>query len=180
MLPTLDATVTHQSHSDPHHARRIKCRATIDNQLKLDFAYPCENHLVIVTHLSSSDRKGEVLQEEESDSHQLSFALVQSTQLSSLTDRHDDGSRSPSMWELLVELWAHYTDPSDSWRNHRVKLRPVMSVGTLLRQMNGLIRLHTSQLVRDILHPRGGVYFGQSPGHRPHSSPSEVHTMVST
>lgn len=135
---------------------------------------------MIVTHLSSSDRKGEVLQEEESDSHQLSFALVQSTQLSSLTDRHDDGSRSPSMWELLVELWAHYTDPSDSWRNRRVKLRPVMSVGTFLRQMNGLIRLHTSQLARDILHPRGGDYFGQSPSHRPHSSPSEVHTMVST
>ena len=56
-----------------------------------------------------------------------------------------------------------------------------MSLSTSLRQLDALVRLHTSKLARDILWPRGGIYFGMQPDQpSPQFCHKEVHTMVNT
>ena len=60
--------------------------------------------------------------------------------------------------------------------NHTIELKVVTSLTTALRQWNGLINLHTSQLVRDILYPRGGPYFGLK--NRQHGARDHAHKLV--
>ena len=44
-----------------------------------------------------------------------------------------------------------------------VEIKVASSLKTNVRQWNGLINLHRSQLARDLLYPRGGTYFGVDP-----------------
>lgn len=56
--------------------------------------------------------------------------------------------------------------------NREIDIEIITSLTSTMRQWNGLINLHHNQLVRDILNPRGGVYFGLKPSH--HYAPYEV------
>lgn len=177
-LPTLHARITHLSPCDPCNARIIKCKTIITDQQAHNLEYPYENYLVILTSAgsnSSVQRFG--IELEEHGPKQQCLGLVQATQRSSLTDH---SSSSPPTWELILELWVFGMTQSLSRRNQSIHLRPVTSLATTLRQWNALIKLHTSLLVRDILWPRGGVYFGVNLDLGSPSSPDEVHTMVST
>ena len=60
--------------------------------------------------------------------------------------------------------------------NREIEIEVITSLTSTLRQWNGLINLHHSQLVRDILHPRGGIYFGLIPSQ--HYAPHEVIRIV--
>ena len=175
-LPSLDAKITHQFSEDPYAAQRINCIAIIDNQQAQQLAYPYENYLVILS--SASNRwKPEELRERGLEQHCL--ALIQKTQLSPLPDKGSPSSTPKH--ELILELWVHNSaDPRVSRKGQRIRIKPVMSLSTSLRQLGALVRLHTSQLARDILWPRGGVYFGVQPDQpSPHFSCNEVHDMVS-
>ena len=55
----------------------------------------------------------------------------------------------------VAKLLSSFVSP----KRCKVKLKVVTNLAGFMRQWNGLINLHTNGLVRDILRPRGGVYF---------------------
>lgn len=178
-LPSLHAKIIHVSPCDSYNAHFIKCKTIITDKQALNLEYPYENYLVILTSGGSNHRVKEVAKElEEYGPQQQCLGLVRATQRSSLTDQQGSSSSPPS-WELILELWVLGVNQGLSRRNQCIQLRPVTSLATTLRQWNALIKLPTSRLARDILWPRGGVYFGVNPGELGSpSSPDEVHTMV--
>ena len=178
-MPSLHARITHVSPCDSHNARFIKCKTIITDQQAQNLEYPYENYLVILTSGGSNSWVEGVAKElVEYGPQQQCLGLVQATQRSSLTDQRGSSSSLPS-WELILELWVLGVNQSLFRRNQCIQLRPVTSLATTLRQWNALVKLPTSQLARDILWPRGGVYSGVYPGELGSpSSPDEIHTMV--
>ena len=94
---------------------------------------------------------------------QFCFAVVVSV-------RKDFNSRSrceQPQCELILDLKVSRLEfaANELLDGCEVELKVVTSLKTVRRQWNGLINLHTSVLVRDILYPRGGAYFCRQTTH---------------
>ena len=150
----------------------LKCKAFITQSQAHQYAHPSERDLVVV------DFQGPYLQMGNMEIFQYRFAVVESVNRMFVQSASDASLRqvsgtskdtntslntnSTSGAELTLTLKVFGLEAVSmfSLENHTVELKVVTSLTTVLRQWNGLINLHTSQLVRDILYPRGGVYFG--------------------
>ena len=147
----------------------LKCKAFITQSQAQQYAYPVERDLVIV------DFREPYLQMGNTEYH---FAVVESVNrmfIHSATDTNshqfsgtnkdtntslNTNINSGAELTLTLKIFGLEAVSMFSLENHTVELKVVTSLTTALRQWNGLINLHTSQLVRDILYPRGGAYFG--------------------
>ena len=150
----------------------VKCKAFITQSQAHQYAHPSERDLVVV------DFQGPYLQMGNMEIFQYRFAVVesvnrmfvQSTSDASLrqvsgTNKDTNtslntNSTSGAELTLTLKIFGLEAVSMFALENHTIELKVVNSLTTALRQWNGLINLHTSQLVRDILYPRGGPYFG--------------------
>ena len=150
----------------------LKCKAFISQSQAQQYAYPVERDLVVVDFQEPYLQMGSI------EIFQYRFAVVESVNrmfIHSATDTNlrqvsgtnkdtntslNTSSNTGAELTLTLKIFGLEAVSMFSLENHTVELKVVTSLTTALRQWNGLINLHTSQLVRDILYPRGGAYFG--------------------
>ena len=146
----------------------LKCKAFISQSQAQQYAYPVERDLVVVDFQEPYLQMGNI------EIFQYRFAVVESvnrmfihpasdTNLRQVSGTNKDTNTSLNTGAeltLTLKIFGLEAVSMFSLENHTVELKVVTSLTTALRQWNGLINLHTSQLVRDILYPRGGAYFG--------------------
>lgn len=152
------------------HLQLLKCNSTIAQEQAQIYAHPCERDLVVINfqpclqlsnlvpmyrfavvetvtrsiphpHVSSGSHRGG-LQQSTSQSGNSSCGVKNEVEL------------TLTLKILKLDFGSFF-----SIKNCIVELTVATSMTTALRQWNGLINFHNSQLVRDVLHPRGGRYF---------------------
>lgn len=133
----------------------MKWKALVPKEVSREHAHPVDDHLVNVNFEAFGDKiysialysSGRELQ----PSH---FAVVVNSYSSHIPN---DNSRRELTLDLKVSGLEFAT--GGLLDGCKVELGIVSSLKTFRRQWNGLINLHTSLLIRDILSPRGGDYF---------------------
>ena len=127
------------------------------------FAHPVEDDLVSIDFSHLDERIYSSVFYLSGQELQFHFAMVESVSkdFNSQTRYSKHESREHSQCELVLNLRVSGLGfaLNDILGGSVVELNVITSLKTVRRQWNGLINLHTSVLVRDILCPRGGVYF---------------------
>ncbi len=133
-VPPQIYTVDSAGPSHPYHLVNVK--TVMLNKSAREYAHPNERDLVVVETKWNSER---------------CFAIV---------DSHRHNYLQGSNCEVLIALKMCCL-PGVYRTEKKVELKVVMSLTNVIRQWTGLINVHTSSLVRDILNPRGKEYFCQ-------------------
>ena len=149
----------------------IKWKALISRELAKSNAHPAEDDLVVVNFSQISEHVYSSALHLSRKDLQFRFALVESVtkDLNSQANhsRHDPNKQTQCVLVLTLKVSdLEFATTSELLDGSEVELRVVTSLKTVRRQWSGLINLHSSLLVRDIISPRGGAYFCcQPPGH---------------
>ena len=160
----------------------LKCKAFVSLDQARQYAHPVERDLVIVDFRDAFESRGfiEMGNTGYFPNFQYRFGVVESVNrlFSHPTSLNQGSGPQPSdkntstsvtaatisgaELTLNLKVFGMHFASMFSLENQGVQLNVVTSLTTALRQWNGLINIHASQLVRDILYPRGGAYFGLS------------------
>ena len=135
----------------------MKWRAFISRKVAKDVAHPVEDDLVSVDFSQVDERILSSAFHLSGQELQFCFAVVVSVR----KDFNSHSRREHPRCELILDLKVSGLEfaANELLDGCEVELKVVTSLKTVRRQWNGLINLHTSVLVRDILYPRGGAYF---------------------
>jgi len=120
----------------------VNVKTTMPSRKAREYAHPNERDLVI-------------FEEDYKKNSKVLFSLVDNHRHNYI--RQPDGTE---VCEVTIHLKLHIaTLPVFCRKGCKVVLSVVLSLANEIRQWEGLVNLHTSQLARDILHPRGKDYF---------------------
>lgn len=140
----------------------IRWKALISREIARKFAYPVEDDLVVVDFTQLNERVYTSALCLSGQELQFRFAVVESVSISPATQysRGASSNEQPHC-ELVLNLKVSRLEfaTNELLDGSEVELKVVTSLKSVRRQWSGLINLHTSVLVRDILCPRGGAYF---------------------
>lgn len=141
----------------------MKWKAYITKDKAKNFEHPVEDDLVSIDFNQLDEQIHSSIFYFSGQELQFRFAMVESmskdfksrTQYS----RHRSNEQSHCEVILNLKVIGLRFALNDLLNGCKVELNVITSLKTVRRQWNGLINLHTSVLVRDILCPRGGAYF---------------------
>ena len=159
----------------------MKCKSIISNSKAKVYAHPNERDLVILQFKKFSNRIPSMMFHTGVLSNfQYRFAFVESLNRSFLDASSSRAGQTSTDTSFLPECELDLSlkvSGMDSLTNLPMEgtqavIKVVGSLTTMIRQWNALINLHGSQLVRDILNPRGSQYFCLSNPQQP--TPKEV------
>lgn len=149
----------------------LKWKALISRDKAKNNAHPAEDDLVVVDFSQINEHVCSSALHLSGKDLQFRFALVESItkDFSSQVNhsRHDPNKQTQCVLVLTLKVSdLEFATSNELLDGSEVELRVVTSLKTVRRQWSGLINLHSSLLARDIISPRGGVYFCcQTPGH---------------
>ena len=158
----------------------IKCSSVVSHHIAQINAHPLERNLVVIDFQDLLEfacvlPMGGV---ESNLNMRHRFAVVESfsrsVKMPENSDKDTLGSSSVSGVEItfLLKVLSLGVVSAYSIEGRSIEINVITSLTPMIRQWNGLINLHHSQLIRDILHPRGGIYFGLNPTQQ--KAPREV------
>lgn len=143
----------------------MKWKAFISRDVARNNAHPAEDDLVVVDFSQVSEHVYSSALHLSGKDLQFQFAMVESV-TKDFSSRADHSRRDPNYptQQCVLVLTLKVSDlefatTSELLDGSEVELKIVTSLKTVRRQWNGLINLHSSILVRDIISPRGGAYF---------------------
>lgn len=143
----------------------IKWKAFISRDVAKSNAHPAEDDLVVVDFRQVSEHVYSSALHLSGKDLQFRFAMVENVRkdFSSQADHsRRDPNRQVQQCVLILTLKVsdlEFATTSELLDGSEVELKVVTSLKTVRRQWSGLINLHSSILVRDIISPRGGAYF---------------------
>ena len=138
----------------------IKWKGLISKEIGRKVAHPVEDDLISMDFSQLDERILSSALYMSGQELQFRFAMVDSLR----KDFHSQSrysNRDQLRCELVLDLKVSGLEfaTNELLDGCEIELKVVTSLKTVRRQWNGLINLHTSVLVRDILCPRGGAYF---------------------
>ena len=143
----------------------MKWKAFISRDVARSNAHPVEDDLIVVDFSQLSEHVYSSALHLSGKDLQFRFAMVESVtkDFSAQIDHSRRGPNHPTQQCVLVLTLKvsdlEFATTSELLDGSEVELKIVTSLKTVRRQWNGLINLHNSILVRDIISPRGGAYF---------------------
>ena len=151
----------------------MKWKAIISREVAKNNGHPAEDDLVVVDFSQVSEHVCSSALHLSGKDLQFRFAMVETVtkDFSSQVDhsRHDP-NKQMQQCVLVLSLKVgdlDFATTGELLDGCEVELKVVTSLKTVRRQWSGLINLHSSILVRDIISPRGGAYFCcPAPGHK--------------
>ena len=135
----------------------MTCRASLPERVLKSSIYLSEYHLVLVKFITSVEESEENIDY----SIQPRFALIRQC-LSRPLARTKETTAEPKV-ELSLKLCLMAADLLQMNELSNIKfvhLYSILNLSTILWEWKSLINIHQNILARDILYPRGGVYFG--------------------
>ena len=133
----------------------MQFKALVPKEKARDYAYPLEDDLINIDFGQVGDRVHSIaLYTCGRELQPFHFAVVVKS-----CSRHVPHDKTQREVILNLKVSGLEFATNDLLNGCKVTLSVVTSVRTFRRQWSGLINLHTSLLVRDILSPRGGSYF---------------------
>ena len=135
----------------------MKWRAFISKKMAKEVAHAVEDDLVSIGFSQLDERILSSAFHLSGKDLQFCFAVVVSLRKDFNSHSRCEQPRCELILDLKVSGMEFATN--ELLDGCEVELKVVTSLKTVRRQWNGLINLHTSVLVRDILYPRGGAYF---------------------
>lgn len=144
----------------------LRCHCVVPSRDQLD-SLPSENDLVVIDflNLDLSTCSDYFLGSISAGRVTKKFACVESVQHAVVTSK-EPSSKAVKDRALAITFSLKVSGLSITpylFEGHEVTLAPATSLTISLRQWAALINFHASQLVRDVLSPRGGAYFGSGP-----------------
>lgn len=140
----------------------MKWKAFISRDVARSNAHPVEDDLVVVDFSQVGEHVYSSALHLSGRELQFRFAIVENVTRDS-SSRDDHSRRDPNQQCVLVLTLKvsglEFATTSELLDGSEVELKVVTSLKTVYRQWSGLINLHSSMLVRDIISPRGGAYF---------------------
>ena len=144
----------------------IKWKAFISREIARSNAHPVEDDLLVVDFSQIDQRVYSSALHLSGKELQFRFAMVESLtkdfnpQVNN--SRHGPGQQTQCVLVLSLKVSGLEFATNELLDSSEVELKVVTSLKTVRRQWSGLINLHTSILVRDVISPRGGAYFCQT------------------
>ena len=142
----------------------LQCHCMVRSHSKTD-SFPAENDLVIINFLDLCDFATHFI-DSVTSKRSKRFACVESVQQSVATNQESSckGRTKQTSTTVTFVLKVFGLNVSSSYllEQKKISIVTATSLTTVLRQWSALINFHTSQLARDVLSPRGGVYFGKA------------------
>lgn len=153
----------------------LTCQASLPERVLKNSNYFSEYHLVLVKFITSVEES-----EENIDYNiQPRFALIQQC-LPHPPTRTKETAADPKV-ELSLKLCLMAADLLQMNELSNIKfvhLYSILNLSTILWEWKSLINIHQNILARDILYPRGGVYFGLTDANGKNKSPEHEKTLV--
>ena len=141
----------------------IKWKGLISTAIAANNAHPVEDDLLVIDFNQINERVYTSALHLSGKELQFRFAVVQSLTktVDSPANHVRQGTSNSTQYTLVLTLKVSGLEfaINELLDGCEVELKVVTSLKTVRRQWNGLINLHTSVLVRDIISPRGGAYF---------------------
>lgn len=153
----------------------MTCRVSLPERVLKTFNYLSEYHLVLVKFITSIEESEENIDY----SIQPRFALIRQCLSRPLT-RPKETTGEPKV-ELSLKLCLMAVDLLQMNELSNIKfvhLHSISNLSTILWEWKSLINIHQNILARDILYPRGGVYFGLTDTNGKNKSPEHEKTQV--
>ena len=143
----------------------MKWKAFVSRDVAKSNAHPAEDDLVVIDFSQISEHVYSSALHLSGKDLQFRFAMVE-TVTKDFSSQVDNSKHDPNkqVQQCVLVLTLKVSDldfatTSELLDGSEVELKVVTSLKTVRRQWSGLINLHSSILVRDIISPRGGAYF---------------------